>query len=195
MSYYLSIAFVLFSFAAARTPQAGKPHVVPASNAKGTWTNEDLERLSGVPGLISVVGPPANEFSQGVSAPAPQSGAKDRAWYAENADSLNARLETERADLRSFRQALADVRELKSTTSGVDLAEDDIGITPAATIDILQNRVTETQRKLDALEELARRNGIPPGVLRGRGQGRAAQNEVTEAEPSQYEASAHGDDL
>lgn len=183
MSYYLSMAFVLFSFAAARTPHAGKPQVVPASDAKRTWTNEDLEQLSRVPGLISVVGPPANELSQGVSAPAPQSEAKDPAWYAERADSLNARLETEQADLRSFRQALADVRELKSTTGGVNLDEDNIGITPGASIDILQNRVTQTQRKLDALEELARRNGIPPGVLRGPWQALDAEDAVTTTEP------------
>lgn len=195
MSHYLSIAFVLFSFAAARTPPVATPRAVRASDANGIWTNEDLERLGKIPGLISVVGQPTNEISQGVEAPAPPSRMKDPAWYAEQASFLNARLEAEQADLRGFMQALNDVRELKSTTGGVDLDEDDIGITPEATIDILQSRVTETQTELDGLEDLARRNGIPPGVLRGRWQGRTAERSVTAAEPSQYDASAYGDDL
>ena len=38
-------------------------------------------------------------------------------------------------------------------------------------IDILQNRVRETQNELDALEELARHNDMPPEVLRGQSQG------------------------
>lgn len=81
--------------------------------------------------------------------------------------SLNARLECEEADLRKFTHALDDARELKSTTGGVNLAGDDIGITPEATIKILQDHVRETQRVLVALEDLARQNDIPPGVLRG----------------------------
>jgi hypothetical protein len=55
-------------------------------------------------------------------------------------------------DLRKFTQALEDVRELKTTTDGANLGEYDIGITPEATIEILQDRVRETQRELDALE-------------------------------------------
>lgn len=195
MSHYLSIAFVLVCFAAARTPCAATPHAVPASDAKRTWANGDLEQLSKVPGLISVVGQPTDEVLQGVQAAAPQSRMKDPAWYAEQAASLNARREVEQADLRGFTQALDDVRELKSATGGVNLAEDYIGITPEATIDVLQNRVRETQRALDALEDLARRNGIPPAALRGSWQGQAAENAVTAAEPSQYDTSAHGDDL
>ena len=192
MLQYLSIAFVLFSFAAARTPCPGSPHSVRASDANGIWTNEDLERLGKVPGLISVVGQPANEVPQGVEVPAPQSRMKDPAWYAKQASSLNARLEAEQADLRSFTQALNDVRELKSTTGGVNLSEDDIGITPEATIDILQNRVTETQTEPAELEDLARRNGIPPGVLRGRWQGGTTENAATTAQP-RYDTFADGD--
>lgn len=196
MSHYLSIAFVLFSFAAARTPNAATPHAVPASEANRTWTNEDLEQLSRNPGLISIVGQPTNEeVLQGVEALAPQPRTKDPAWYAAQAASLNARLETEQADLRGFTQALDDVRELKSMTGGVNLAENDIGITPKATIAILQNRVKETQRELDALEDLARRNGIAPGVLRGPWQSQVAENAVAAAEQSQQDTYARGGDL
>lgn len=161
----LSISVVLIAFAAGGTLRAAtKPHAGPAP-ANRTWTNEDLQRLDKVPELISVVGQPPTKASQVVNAPAPHS-TEDPDWYAVRATSMNARLEAEQADLRKFTQALDDARELKSTSGGVNLGEDDIGITPEATIEILQSRVRETQRELGALEDLARENGIPPGVLR-----------------------------
>ena len=51
-------------------------------------------------------------------------------------------------------------------TGGMNLDDGDIGITPEAGIETLQQRVSETQLQLDALEALARRNDIPPGTLR-----------------------------
>jgi len=38
-------------------------------------------------------------------------------------------------------------------------------------IDILHNRVRETQNEIDALEDLARHNDMPPEVLRGQSRG------------------------
>ncbi len=52
-------------------------------------------------------------------------------------------------------------------TGGINLDGGDTGITPDASIEILQRRVDEIQSELDALEDLARHNGIPPGTLRG----------------------------
>jgi hypothetical protein len=52
-------------------------------------------------------------------------------------------------------------------TGGINLDQGDIGITLEAGIEILQRRVREAQSELDALEDLARHNGIPPGTLRG----------------------------
>jgi hypothetical protein len=146
---------------------ATKPHADRTLEANRTWTNDDLERLSRIPGLISIVGQVTNEDAQDLDSPAPRPATQDPGWYAAQAASLNARLETEQADLRYFTQALDDARELKSATGGIDVTEDDIGITPEATIDILQNRVRETQGELDDLEDLARHNSIPPGTLRG----------------------------
>jgi hypothetical protein len=64
-------------------------------------------------------------------------------------------------------QALEDARSLRKTTGGINLDEGDIGITPEARIEILQKRLNEPQAELDALEDLARRNDIPPGTLCG----------------------------
>lgn len=191
----LSILFVMASFTAGGTLRAAtKPHAGPASEARVSWTNEDLERLNRIPGLISIVGQ-ETEAVQDVDAPAPQLATKDPAWYAEQAASLNARLETQQANLRDFTQALDDARALKSTTGGINLAEDDIGMTPEATIDILQDRVRETLNDLDALEDLARQNDIPPGVLREQWQGVPAETTDTEAEQSQPDMSDGGGDL
>ena len=163
---YFSLLLVLVLCAAGSTLRAaGEPHADGEANR--TWTNEDLERLGRNPGLISIVGPVENEDVQQVDAPATQPTTQDQVWYAEQAASLTARLEREQANLHAFTQALQDARELNSTTSGVNLVQYDIGITPAATIDILQNRIRETQGELDALADLARRDSIPPGILRG----------------------------
>ena len=167
MLSYLSILLASLSFPASPTMRAAaKPHAAPASEANVTWTNEDLERLSGIPGLISVVGQPPAEALPRAGAAAPRLVTEDPEWYAVQAASLNARLEAEQANVRDFIQALDDARELKSTTTGINLSEDGIGITPEATIEILRNRVRGTQSELSALEDLARYNNIPPGILR-----------------------------
>jgi hypothetical protein len=57
--------------------------------------------------------------------------------------------------------------DLKTMTGGINIDEGNVGITPEAGIEILQQRVNETQREVDKLEDLARRNDIPPGALRG----------------------------
>jgi prefoldin subunit 5 len=80
---------------------------------------------------------------------------------------LRDELERRRAQLREYRQALDNARNLRKTTGGLNLDEGDIGITPEAAIEILQRRVHEIQGELDELEDLARHNGIPPGTLRG----------------------------
>lgn len=180
-------------------PLAARP-----SETNVVWTNEDLERLSSVPGLISVVGQPINEAAEEANGePAPQSVTQDPTWYAEQAEQLRTQLESQEAYLRDFIQALENVRELKTPSSGFNFDADDVGMTPDETIDILQSQISETQSQLDDLEDLARQNNIPPGVLRGDWQGVPAEAEapaedsaVPAAEASQRDMSApHGGDL
>jgi hypothetical protein len=91
----------------------------------------------------------------------------DSEWYAEEAAALRGEFERRQARLTEYRRALEDARSLRETTGGINLDEGDVGITPEAGIEILQQRVEETQSKLEALEDLARRNDIEPGTLRG----------------------------
>src|SRR5690242_6807776 len=103
---YLTISLILASLSAGGTLRsAPMPHAGPAS-APGTWTNDDLKRLSRVPGLVSIVGEDTSESLHKVGASGPLRETKDLAWYAEQAAQLNARLEAAQTDLRNFTSAL-----------------------------------------------------------------------------------------
>jgi hypothetical protein len=92
---------------------------------------------------------------------------QDPEWYAEQAAQLRDELERRRAQLHEYQKALEDARSLRQTTGGTNVDEGDISITPEAGIEFLQQRLNEAQMGLDALEDLARRNDISPGTLRG----------------------------
>jgi hypothetical protein len=145
---------------------ANKPRAGTDSRNPVVWTNDDLEKLHSL-GLISVVGRMDEEQLTSASAPAPYVETQDPEWYAGQAAQLRDELERRRAQLHEYQKALEDARSLRETTGGINVDEGDIGITPEAVIEILQQRVNETQAELDALQDLARRNDIPPGTLRG----------------------------
>ena len=145
---------------------ANRPHAGTDSQNPLVWTNDDLARLHSL-GLISIVGQIDEEKSMLASLPFRYARTQDPEWYAEQGARLREELEHRQAQLREYRQALDDARSLRESTGGIDLDEGDIGITPEAGIEILEQRVNESQAELDALEDLARRNDIPPGTLRG----------------------------
>jgi hypothetical protein len=146
---------------------ANRPHAGTDSQKPVVWTKDDLEKLHTL-GLISIVGRIDEERPASASVLSPYVKTQDSEWYAERAAKLRDELERRRALLREYRRALEDVRSLKKTTGGINLDDVDIGITPEAGIEILQQRVNEAQAELDALQDLARRNDIPPGRVRGR---------------------------
>jgi hypothetical protein len=155
----MTLSTLAIPLRAANKPRAGK-----ADKTTVLWTDEDLRPL----GAISIVGQPNTaQDSTPTAMPTPYVKTQDPAWYAEQAARLREELEFRQAQLRQYQQALEDARSLKETTGGINLDDGDIGITPEAGIEILQQRVSETQSELDALEDLARRNDIPPGTLRG----------------------------
>jgi hypothetical protein len=131
------------------------------------WTNEDLEQLRTY-AAVSIVGQPTNAHeSTSAATPVPYPETRGPQWYAMQAAKLRDELEPRQTQLSQYLQALEDTRSLKETTGGINLDGKDIGITPESGIEILQQRVTETESELEDLEDLARRNGIEPGVLRG----------------------------
>ena len=157
----MSISTLAIPLRAASNPRAEK-----TEEATVLWTNDELEKLRPL-GLISIVGQPSTAEDAITAAPRPPyRNTKDLQWYAEQAAILRAQLESNEGELQRYRQAIEDAKNLRATTDGINLEEGDIGITPEAGLEILQQRVSETQSELDALEDLARRNDIPPGALR-----------------------------
>jgi len=166
MNRYLTISLafsVTLSTLTIPSRAANRPHAGTDSQNPVVWTNDDLARLHGL-GLI--VGQIDEEKSKS-SLPVRYVRTRDPEWYAEQAARLRGKLEHSQAQLREYRQALDDARSLRESTGGLDLEEGDIAITPEAGIEILEQRVSEAQTELDALEDMARRNDIPPGTLRG----------------------------
>jgi hypothetical protein len=159
---------VTLGFVAVAIPlRAAKgPHVGTDSQNGMVWTNDDLERLHSL-GLISIVGQIDQEESKPATARSEYVKTQDPEWYAEESARLRDELERRRAELDGYRRAIEDARSLETATSGIDLNGDDVGITPQAAIENLRQRVSETETQLDGLEDLARRNDMPPGLLRG----------------------------
>jgi hypothetical protein len=165
LTFSLAVSMTLGTMAiplrAANKPRAGTDSQKPV-----VWTNDELEKLHGL-GLISIVGQSDEEKPASASVPASYVKTQDPEWYAQQAAKLRDELQRRQAQLSAFRQAIEDVRSLKTMTGGINLDDGDIGITPEAGIEFLQQCVNETQTELDALEDLARRNDMEPGTLRG----------------------------
>jgi hypothetical protein len=166
LTFSLAISMTLSALAiplrAANKPRAGKTEKTTV-----LWTNEDLEKLRPL-AAISIVGQP-NKADDSITAamPLPYLETQNPEWYAEQAAKLRDELERRQTQLSKYLQALEDARSLKETKGGMNLDEGDVSITPEAGIEILRERVRETQSELDGLEDLARRNDIEPGTLRG----------------------------
>jgi hypothetical protein len=143
-----------------------RPHAGMDSRTVKVWTNDDLEKLHAVGG-ISIVGRINNEDATSASSTEPYAETQDPKWYAEQAENLQEELERRRTRLLEYQRALDEARSGAGTTGGIDLAEGDTGVTPEDGIEILERRVNETEARLDALEDLARENGIALGTLRG----------------------------
>jgi hypothetical protein len=159
------VSLMTLSILAIPLRAANKPRAETDSQNPLVWTNDDLEKLRAL-GLISIVGRTDEERPTSAPAPGLYVRIQDPDWYAAQAANLRDELERRQAQLREYRQALEDARTLRKMTSGINLDEGDVGITPQAGIEILQRRVNEAQTELDVLGDLARRHGIPPGTLR-----------------------------
>ncbi len=163
--WYAVMTLGLLSVAIA-SPAVSTPRGRIESQHTVVWTNDNLERLHDL-GLISIVGAMSEGMPESASPRQPYVKTQDPEGYAAEAAKLRDQLEHRQAELRGYQQALEDAQSSRNTTGGINLDEGDIGITPEAGIEILRQRAKETQTELAALDDLARRNGIPPGALRG----------------------------
>ena len=172
MHCYSLTLMMMLAIAIATVPAHSAEEAGPAQEQqrRRVWTNEDLEELQ-ARGLISIVGPAAEEApavapAAPTEAPRYNSRMEDPAWYAGQAAELQAQLNARMAALALARQNLALARSLRQTAGGINLAEANPGITPEDGIAALEARVSEVQSQFDELADLARRNYIPPSILR-----------------------------
>ena len=145
---------------------ASPPHADAASHNSMVWTNDDLEKLHNQ-GLISIVGQNEKEKPKAAPLPEPYERTEDPVWYAAQAAELNEELERNKTKLSEYEQAIDDARSLRDTTAGISLGEGEFAISPEVGVEILERQVDRVQAEIRALEDLARRHDIPPGVLRG----------------------------
>lgn len=164
-----SLAFLaLAASAAAGSAPRARPDRPPQE--RRIWTSEEVEALR-AKGLISLVGPQGTPATAEEIAPAENPSAprarleqeKDPEWYADQAAKLREEMIPLDQEIRYIRAALASHQ---TREGGIDLTRENPGITPRGGIWVLENRKRDLLTRLDALEELARRNGINPGVLR-----------------------------
>jgi len=164
-----SLAFVALAASAAA---GGAPRARPERppQERRTWTSEEVEALR-TKGMLSLVGPQSTPATAEEIAPAENPSAprarleqeKDPEWYADQAAKLREDMIPLDQEIRYTRSALASHQ---TREGGIDLNRGNPGITPQSGIWVLENRKRDLLTRLDALEELARRNGINPGVLR-----------------------------
>lgn len=170
----VSLTFV--SFAPAARAQGSTPSYKVEVVASRVWSNDDMDQLR-ARGLISTFEPTARASSNAPLAPTParlESASapplvreRDPEWYAHEAARLQRELDDQKAILQYHVQTLEDVRNREHMAAGVTLDRGNIGVTPEAGIDVLEARVADISRQLDDLADMARVNGIAPGVLRG----------------------------
>ena len=115
---------------------------------------------------------PQEQPAQSAQEPRPKE--LDPHWYAQQELPLALSLVDIESQLRSVRESR---RTAKGVGGGVALETENVGITPEATIEILEARRVKTQRQIDDLEEEALRHGVSSGAIR------AALRELENAPP------------
>jgi hypothetical protein len=136
-----------------------------AADTTRVWTNADIAKLPD-PG-ISLIGPEPVTGAAGGPYLEPYDRTKDPYRYADEAARLQAELARREAALRQYVEAIEDAKNRRNTESGIALDQGNAGITLQAGIENLQSQVREVQEQLAELADLARRNGIVPGVVGG----------------------------
>lgn len=167
-TYTFPLAAILALAFAFPSHAARNPNPAQAGKTRKVWTDDDMDQLR-ARGLISTFNGTTETTAQALAAsPAPATYTtrfEDPDWYAEQAAILQAELDKREAALREAQLAIAQAAA-GITQPGIDMDKGNVGVTPEAGIDILKAQAREVQTQLDELNDLARQNNIPPGVLR-----------------------------
>jgi hypothetical protein len=134
------------------------------------WTNEDIPLLrQSAP--ISIIGDSSSSQAdvaergsvEATAANQPYVRELDPRWYAEQRQALQAQID---ADEEQIRETQAIRQTGDGITGAIPLDKQAPGLNPEATVEILQNQVAQLEAQIDDLQDLARRNGIDPAVVR-----------------------------
>ena len=157
-------------------PQPAKPAITVRAvrdadtAAQKVWTNEDIPLLREIAPISTFR---ASASSRASSAETSSAAAKalprpyvkelDPHWYAQQRDTFEAQIDADQEQIR-------DIQQIQQTGDGISdaipLDKNAPGLTPYATVEILQNQIAQVEAQMDDLQDLARRNGIPPAAVR-----------------------------
>lgn len=176
---FLSASFVCavsISTFAGETDEAATLRGPHPSRQREVFTNEDLQRPGSDPGIstflpalqVDATLPKEEERPMADSVQArialePYVKEADPGWYSQQMDSL-------RGDLESIDSKVQQLREFrkdgKGMAGGFTLDQPSLRLTPENEIQQLTVLRQELERRIAELEDTARRNGLPPGLLR-----------------------------
>lgn len=164
----LSIAFLFPKPGASTTLKTNRSPRLDAAEQK-IWTNDDIPLLrQSAP--ISIIGKRSAVQANVREAPSTEAAAAqpyvkelDPRWYAEQRQALQAQIDADQEQIR-------EVQEIRQTgdgiTGAIPLDKEAPGLSPEATVEILQDEVAQLEAQIDDLQDLARRNGMDPAVVR-----------------------------
>ena len=138
------------------------------SSVQKTWTNDDIDSLRAIAPISVFSLPAAPQASATAPAAAPvvvnppYVKELDSDWYAKQIGAIQTQITASSAVIRK----VEDIRKSGVGISNVvPLDREDVGLSPEATVQILQSQNQARKADVDTLEELARRNDIPPGEI------------------------------
>jgi hypothetical protein len=165
----LSIAFLFPKPGRSTTFKTSTSPRLDAAEQK-IWTNDDIPLLRQL-APISIIGERLSVPANVAEAPSIEAAAAnqpyvkelDPRWYAEQRQALQAQIDADEEQIREV-QAIRQTGD--GITDAIPLDKEAPGLSPEATVDILQKQVAQLEAQIDDLQDLARRNGIDPAVVR-----------------------------
>ena len=134
------------------------------------WTTPDVEALRAT-SPISIIGRDVDleasvdlpSAGKNAAAPGPYVMEQDPAWYARE-------IEVRRVEIARVDDQIEDIRKIRQTGEGISgavpLGETSPGLTPEATIEVLESKKQELEAEIDTLQDQARQNEIDPEAWR-----------------------------